>query len=87
MPAWLAAHKRYPEAARQNGGEGAVGVLFTVARDGRVASVSIPHPSGSATLDHAVRAMLEGQRLPSFPPEMAQAETEVAVTIRYRFDR
>lgn len=70
MPAWLASHKRYPEAARQNGEEGAVGV-----------------PSGSATLDHAVRAMLEGQRLPSFPPEMAQAETEVAVTIRYRLDR
>ena len=87
VAAWLVAHRRYPEAARQGGEEGAVGVLFTVERDGRVASVAVARPSGSAALDKAVREMLEGQRVPPFPPEMAHSEAEVMVTIRYRLDR
>ena len=85
--AWLAAHKRYPEAARQNGEEGAVGVRFMVARDGRVGAVEIPRPSGVAVLDHAVRDMLQGQTLPPFPPDMAGGQTEIVVTIRFTIER
>ncbi len=87
VAAWLAARKHYPETARQDGEEGAVGVRFTVARDGRVGAVAIAHPSGVAALDRAVRDMLQGQTLPAFPPNMPGAQTDVAVTIRFALDR
>ena len=87
VAAWLAAHKRYPETAREMGEEGVVGVAFTLARDGRVLSVAIPRSSGVPALDAAVRAMLEGERLPPFPASMIQAQAEVAVNIRYKLDR
>lgn len=87
IAAWLAAHKRYPETAREAGDEGVVGVAFTVARDGRVLAVAITRSSGSASLDQSVRTMLDGQRLPPFPADMQQAQADIGVSIRYKLDR
>lgn len=86
LSAWLAAHKRYPEAARQRGEEGVVGVSFQVDRDGRITSVAIIRSSGSSVLDGAAQDMLAGQRVPA-PTGMVQPSTTVSVNIRYALDR
>ena len=83
----MQAHRRYPDAARQRGEEGTVGVAFTVSRDGAVIAVQVVRPSGSALLDQAVRDMLAGQRVPAFPPGMAQGQAQVAVNVRFSLDR
>lgn len=64
-----------------------MGVAFTVERDGRVGSVAITRPSGSALLDDAVLQMLSGQRAPPFPASMAQDRTTVSTTVRYSLER
>ncbi len=83
----MQAHRRYPDAARQRGEEGTVGVAFTVSRDGTVLAVQVVRPSGSALLDQAVHDMLAGQKVPAFPAGMAQAQAQVAVNVRYSLDR
>ncbi len=84
---WLAAHKRYPERARQRGDEGTVGVRFTVNAAGRVLDVAVTSSSGSALLDDAARAMLSGQQVPPFPPSMSLAQLIVPVSIRFRLEQ
>ncbi len=86
LAAWLAAHRRYPEAARQRDEEGVVGITFRVDRDGRVTSVSVIRSSGSPVLDGAAKDMLAGQRVPA-PAGMAQPDATVSVNIRYALDR
>ena len=87
VAAWLAAHKHYPDEARQDGKEGAVGVRFTVARDGRVEAVTIERPSGIPALDLSVREMLQDKSVPRFPPAMTELQTTVRVTVRFEIDR
>lgn len=84
---WLAAHKRYPERARQRGDEGTVGIRFTVDPAGRVLDVAVTHSSGSALLDDAAREMLAGQRVPPFPPAMTLAQVAVPVNIRFQLEQ
>ena len=86
LSAWLQEHKTYPEAAREQGEEGAATVRFTVARDGRVLAASLVRSSGSARLDTAAVALLRGPRVPPFPAAMPQAEATVAVSIRYTLE-
>lgn len=87
LAAWLAAHKQYPDEARRNGQEGAVGVSFLVARDGRVERVMIEHSSGVPSLDRSVYAMLEDRTVPPFPDSMPQDHMDVRVTIRFEIER
>jgi periplasmic protein TonB len=87
LGSWLAAHKRYPERARQRGDEGTVGVRFTVDAAGRVLDVAITRSSGSTLLDDAARDMLAGQRVPPFPPSMAFAQTTVPVNVRFQLEQ
>ncbi len=87
LGAWLAAHKRYPERARQRGDEGTVGIRFTVDAGGRVLDVAVSSSSGSALLDDAARAMLAGQHVPPFPPSMILAQMVVPVSIRFKLDQ
>ncbi len=84
---WIAAHKRYPERARQRGDEGTVGIRFTVDPAGRVLDVAVTHSSGSALLDDAAREMLAGQRVPAFPPAMTLAQVAVPVNIRFQLEQ
>jgi len=78
ISAWLAAHRRYPEAARQRGEEGDVTVRFSVAADGSVVEVALVQGSGHAVLDEAALAMLRGAAVPA---PGAQATR----TVRIRF--
>jgi len=80
---WLAAHKRYPEAARRRGEAGRAQVRFVVAREGHVTSVELLSGTGSSMLDDAVLAMLRGASLPPFPATMPQPEMSVTIQIRY----
>jgi len=80
---WLAAHKRYPEAARRRSEAGRAQVRFVVAREGRVTSVELLSGTGSSMLDDAVLAMLNGASLPPFPATMPQPEMSVTIQIRY----
>lgn len=81
LAAWLAAHKNYPNAARQRGEEGEVMVRFTVEDNGRVSAVSIDKSSGHADLDAAALHMLQGANLPA--PGAIATRT---VRIRFRLD-
>ena len=87
LGAWMQAHRRYPDAARQRGEEGTVEVAFTVSRDGTVLTVQIVRPSGSALLDQAVHDMLTSQKVPAFPAGMTQAQAHVAVNVHFSLDR
>jgi len=82
----LAAHKRYPEAARMRGIEGVVGVSFTAEHDGRVLDVTITRSSGFPVLDNSVRDMLAGQRVPAFPAGMPQ-QASLSLAIRYTLEQ
>lgn len=84
---WLAAHKRYPERARQRGDEGTVGIRFTVDAGGRVLDVAVVRSSGSILLDDAARDMLAGQRVPPFPASMTLAQTTLPVDIRFQLEQ
>ena len=83
LAAWLAAHRRYPEAARRMGVQGRVVLRVTVARDGRVIGLVLAGPSGSALLDRAAMRVLQGATVPPFPAAMAQASVVVTVPLAY----
>jgi protein TonB len=78
---WLAAHKRYPPAARSRGEEGEVLIHFTVESDGHVIDVAVAQSSGHADLDAAALAMLQGATVP--PPGTAATRT---VRIHFHLD-
>ena len=81
LAGWLAAHKRYPSAARSRGEEGEVLIHFTVESDGHVIDVAVAKSSGHADLDAAALAMLQGATVP--PPGAAATRT---VRIHFRLD-
>jgi protein TonB len=86
LDAWLEAHRRYPEEAREYGQEGTATIRFTVARDGQVTNVALVNGSGVAQLDSAAMRMLQGAIVPAFPAAMAQAEMTITVRINYALD-
>jgi len=83
VTAWLAAHRTYPEQARERGEEGSVSVQFTVDRSGRVLEAAIVKSSGFSLLDAAELGLLRQAALPAFPAEMPQAQVTVATSVRY----
>ena len=85
IAAWLERHKEYPQQARARRQEGVVLLRFTIDRAGRLLNWRIDQGSGYAALDREVEAMLRrATPLPPLPPEMTQAELELAVPIRFR---
>ncbi len=85
LAAWLERHKEYPQQARARRQEGVVLLRFTIDRAGRLLNWRIDQGSGYAALDREVEAMLRrATPLPPLPPEMTQAELELAVPIRFR---
>jgi len=83
LSGWLAAHKTYPDAARQRGEQGPVVLRFTVDRSGKVLEVTLVSGSGSSRLDDAALAMLRNASLPPFPATMPQERVTATVQIRY----
>lgn len=61
-------------------------VRFVVERDGQVTEVTLLSGSGSSALDDAARALVQGARLPPFPPGMDEPRQSVVAPIRYRLD-
>jgi protein TonB len=83
LAAWLNAHKRYPESARQRSEEGRAVLRFRVGRDGRVLDYAIVSGTGHADLDAALDRMMRGAAMPPFPADMTASEIEVTLTIRF----
>ncbi len=87
ISAWLEAHKRYPESARQRGEEGSVGLRFRVDRIGRVLDYTLRTSTGYADLDAGIDQMMRGAQLPPFPAGMAASQIEVSVKLRFKLTR
>ncbi len=73
----IRAHKFYPPAALAARETGTVGVQFTIAASGAVASVTITHSSGSSALDSAARAIVVGIHPPPPPGGAYTAATRL----------
>lgn len=87
ISAWLEAHKRYPESARERGEEGGVKLRFRVDRFGRVLDYRLLESTGYADLDAGIDQMMRGAQLPPFPAGMTASEIEVSVKLRFKLTR
>ena len=87
ISAWLEAHKRYPDSARQGGEEGGVKLRFRVDRFGRVLDYRLLESTGYADLDAGIDQMMRGAQLPPFPAGMTQSQIEVSVKLRFKLTR
>ncbi len=84
LAAWLARHKRYPNAARRMRQQGTVRVSFTIDRRGRVLSHRIVSSSGHTLLDQEVGAMLKrASPFPAIPSGITQSQMTITVPIRF----
>jgi protein TonB len=91
IPTWkrqvvglLERHKRYPEAAQARNQHGTVELAFSLDRQGRVTASRIAISSGSSALDQATLDLVRrAQPFPAPPPEIAGAEVNLSVPIRY----
>jgi protein TonB len=87
ISAWLEAHKRYPETARERGEEGQVKLHFRIDRFGRVLDYRLLESTGYADLDAGIDQMMRGAQLPPFPAGMTQSQIEVSVKLRFKLAR
>ncbi|HEY1432826.1 MAG TPA: TonB family protein [Stellaceae bacterium] len=87
ISAWFEAHKHYPDAARQQGEEGSVGLRFRVDRFGRVLDYALLTRTGYSDLDAVIDQMMRGAQLPPFPAGMMESQIEVSLTIRFSLVR
>jgi protein TonB len=87
ISAWLEAHKRYPDSARERGEEGGVKLRFRVDRFGRVLDYRLLESTGYADLDAGIDQMMRGAQLPPFPAGMTQSQIEVSVKLRFKLAR
>jgi protein TonB len=87
ISAWLEAHKRYPDSARERGEEGGVKLRFRVDRFGRVLDYRLLESTGYADLDAGIDQMMRGAQLPPFPAGMTQSQIEVSVKLRFKLTR
>ena len=91
IPTWkrqvvavLERNKRYPEAAQARNQHGTVELAFSLDRQGRLTASRIEKSSGSSALDEATLDLVRrAQPFPPPPPEMAGAEVNLSVPIRY----
>jgi periplasmic protein TonB len=87
ISAWLEAHKRYPESARERDEEGQVKLHFRIDRFGRVLDYTLLESTGYADLDAGIDQMMRGAQLPPFPAGMTQSQIEVSVKLRFKLAR
>lgn len=78
----IAANFSYPRSAQLRGEEGTARIRITINASGRLASIELVQPSGSAILDR------EAVRIPakvgSFPPPPGRATVSLVVPISFR---
>jgi periplasmic protein TonB len=87
ISAWLEAHKRYPESARERDEEGEVKLHFQIDRFGRVLGYTLLESTGYADLDAGIDQMMRGAQLPPFPAGMTQSQIEISVKLRFKLTR
>jgi protein TonB len=77
--------KRYPDAARAGGSQGAVSVEFTLDRAGRVLGSRVVRSSGSPALDGEALAVLQrASPLPAPPGQIAGPTFDLRLPIQFR---
>ena len=79
----LVQHRYYPQQAAQAGEDGTVVIELTVARSGRVESVSVKSGSGSSWLDMAAVGTWRNAQLPPLPAEVAGDRLTFSIPINY----
>lgn len=84
---WFATHNHYPASALERGEEGQAVLRVRVDRSGRVLSFAVVRSTGYHDLDAAVEAMMRDAVLPPFPGDMAAADIEVSVPVRFSIAR
>lgn len=87
LAGWFAAHKHYPESARDRGEQGEGLLRFRVDRYGRVLNYALVRSTGYPDLDSAIEAMMQGAVLPPFPSDMAANDIEVTMPFAFRLER
>lgn len=80
---WVEDHKYYPQAALEQGQQGAVRIRFTVDRAGNVTGVQMLDGSGSPFLDQAWSGLFKGAQLPPFPAGTKASTVTVDATMHY----
>ncbi len=80
---WVNAHKYYPQAAAEQGQQGAVTIEFTVDRQGNVSGLKMLTSSGYQFLDLAWLGMFQGVQLPAFPRGTKSDHITVDATMNY----
>lgn len=86
LGAWIDANRRYPPEARLRAEQGVATIRFGFDAEGRVTDAAIVTPSGSAALDAATLAMMQGARIPAPPEGLDPARRRVTVPIRYKLN-
>lgn len=82
--AHLERYKHYPQSARSRSQQGVVRLRFTMDRSGHVLSARIAQSSGVPALDDEVLTMIDrAAPLPSFPPEIPQAQLDLLLPISF----
>lgn len=84
---WFAAHKHYPETARDRSEEGSGLLRFRVDRSGRVLSYVLVRSTGYPDLDASIDAMMQSAVLPPFPADMAANDIEVTMPFSFRLEQ
>jgi protein TonB len=69
-------YRRYPDAARRDGLQGTVLVVFAMRRDGSLVQVGVKSSSGRPVLDReALETLRRAQPLPPIPADMPEQLT------------
>jgi protein TonB len=80
---WVNEHKYYPDAAAEQGQQGAVTIEFTVDRHGNVTGLRMLDGSGSPFLDQAWLGLFAENTLPPFPPGTKSDTLDITATMHF----
>jgi len=80
---WVLSHLYYPELAADNGEDGTVSVMVTVARDGTVKKVRLLKSSVHRTLDLGLIDVFLKKHMPPFTDDMTEQQLDLPITVDY----
>jgi protein TonB len=80
---WVNDHIYYPDAAAEQGQQGAATIEFTVHRDGHVTGVHLLKSAGSPFLDQAWLGIFLQNNVPPFPPDETSNTIKITATLNY----
>ncbi len=84
---WVNEHIYYPQAAAEQGQQGAATIQFTVHRDGHVTGIHLLQSAGSVFLDQAWMDIFADNNVPPFPPGTANDTIKITATLDYQLIR